>query len=159
MACDPALGAPQQLQPWFMNVGKRVVKSPKVYVRDSGILHSLLGIADLPALQGHPKAGASWEGFAMEQILQWVGERNAFFWATHRGAELDLLVQAKGKYWGVEFKYQDAPTMTKSMHIALTDLKLERLWVVYPGVKGYPLHEKVECIGLQDLGKVREMIA
>ena len=149
----------RQLQPWFINVGKRVVKSPKVYVRDSGILHSLLGIADLPALQAHPKAGASWEGFAMEQILSWAGERNAYFWATHRGAELDLLVQSQGKNWGFEFKYQDAPTMTKSMHIALNDLKLERLWVVYPGEKGYPLHEKVECLGLHDLGKVREMIA
>lgn len=149
----------RQLQPWFINVGKRVVKSPKVYVRDSGILHSLLGIADLPALQAHPKVGASWEGFAMEQILSWTGERNAFFWATHRGAELDLLVQAQGKHWGFEFKYQDAPTLTKSMHIALADLKLERLWVVYPGEKGYPLHEKVECIGLQDLGNVREMLA
>jgi uncharacterized protein len=149
----------RQLQPWFVNVGKRVVKSPKVYVRDSGILHSLLGLADLPALQAHPKVGASWEGFAMEQILHWAGERNAYFWATHRGAELDLLVQAQGKNWGFEFKYQDAPTMTKSMHIALTDLKLERLWVVYPGERGYPLHEKVECIGLQDLVKVREMLA
>lgn len=148
----------RQLQPWFVNVGKRVVKSPKVYVRDSGILHSLLGVADLPALQAHPKVGASWEGFAIEQVLQWAGERNAFFWATHRGAELDLLVQAKGKNWGFEFKYQDAPTMTKSMHIALTDLKLEWLWVVYPGEKGYPLHEKVECIGLRDLVNVREKI-
>jgi predicted AAA+ superfamily ATPase len=148
----------RQLQPWFVNVGKRVVKSPKVYIRDSGILHSLLGIADLSALQAHPKVGASWEGFAIEQILQWAGERNAFFWATHRGAELDLLVQAKGKNWGFEFKYQDAPTMTKSMHIALTDLKLEWLWVVYPGEKGYPLHEKVECIGLRDLVNVREKI-
>ena len=149
----------RQLQPWFINVGKRVVKSPKVYIRDTGILHSLLGIADLPSLQGHPKVGASWEGFAIEQILQWVGERNAFFWATHRGAELDLLVQAKGKRWGVEFKYQDAPTMTKSMHAALADLDLERLWVVYPGTKGYPLHEKVECIGLNDLNKIRAVIA
>ncbi len=149
----------RQLQPWFINVGKRVVKSPKVYVRDTGLLHSLLGIPDLPALQGHPKAGASWEGFAMEQILQWVGERNAFFWATHRGAELDLLVQTKGRHWGVEFKYQDAPTMTRSMHIALTDLKLERLWVVYPGKESYRIHEQAECISLHDLAKIREVIA
>src|ERR1035437_696563 len=123
----------RQLQPWFENLGKRVVKSPKVYVRDSGLLHSLLGIPDFPALQGHPKLGASWEGFVIEQILSWAGERNAYFWATHSRAELDLLVMAKGKRWGFEVKYRDAPTITKSMRIAMQDLKLERLWVVYPG--------------------------
>jgi predicted AAA+ superfamily ATPase len=148
----------RQLQPWFINVGKRVVKSPKVYIRDSGLFHTLLGIPELAALQSHPKLGASWEGFVLEQILDWAGERNAYFWATHNQAELDLLLIRHGKNWGIEFKYQDAPTMTKSMHIALQDLTLERLWVVYPGPESYPLHEKVECISLRDLARVREII-
>jgi predicted AAA+ superfamily ATPase len=145
----------RQLQPWFENLGKRVVKSPKVYVRDSGLLHALLGIPDFPALQGHPKLGASWEGFVIEQILSWAGERTACFWATHSRAELDLMVLAKGKRWGFEVKYQDAPTVTKSMRIAMQDLKLERLWVVYPGQNGYPMDEKIECVSLAQLQQVR----
>jgi predicted AAA+ superfamily ATPase len=148
----------RQLQPWFENLGKRVVKSPKVYVRDSGLLHALLGIPDFPALQGHPKLGASWEGFVIEQILSWAGERNAYFWATHSRSELDLLVMAKGKRWGFEVKYQDAPTITKSMRIAMQDLKLERLWVVYPGQTGYPIDEKIECVSLSQLGQIRETL-
>ena len=148
----------RQLQPWFENLGKRVVKSPKVYVRDSGLLHGLLGIPDLPALQGHPKLGASWEGFVIEQILSWAGERNAYFWATHSRAELDLMVLAKGKRWGFEVKYQDAPTITKSMRIAMQDLKLERLWVVYPGQTGYLMDEKIECVSLAQLSQIREML-
>jgi hypothetical protein len=148
----------RQLQPWFENLGKRVVKSPKVYVRDSGLLHALLGIPDLPALQGHPKLGASWEGFVIEQILSWAGERNACFWATHSRAELDLMVMAKGKRWGFEVKYQDAPTITKSMRIAMQDLKLERLWVVYPGKTGYPMDDGIECVPLAELGRIRETL-
>ncbi len=143
----------RQLQPWFANVGKRIVKTPKVYLRDSGILHVLLNIPTLTTLQSHPKLGASWEGFVVEQIVVPVGERNCYYWATHAGAELDLLVLWNRKRWGFEFKYQDAPTMTKSMYIALTDLRLERLWVVYPGPTAYPLHKKVECIGLREMGK------
>lgn len=141
----------RQLQPWFENVGKRIVKSPKVYVRDSGLLHALLGIPDLGALQGHPKLGASWEGFVIEQILARVGERNAYFWATHSRAELDLMVLAKGKRWGFEIKYQDAPVMTKSLHIALKDLKLERAWIVYPGRESYPVHERVRVCPLKEV--------
>lgn len=149
----------RQLQPWFENLGKRLVKSPKVYVRDPGLLHALLGIPDLAAMQGHPKLGASWEGFVIEQILSWVGERNAYFWATHSRAELDLMVMAKGKRWGFEIKYQDAPTITKSMRIAMQDLKLERLWVVYPGKTGYPMDENIECVSLAELSRVREVLA
>ncbi|MBK9138902.1 MAG: ATP-binding protein [Verrucomicrobia bacterium] len=141
----------RQLQPWFENAGKRVVKSPKVYVRDSGLLHALLGIPDLGALQGHPKLGASWEGFVIEQILSRVGERNAYFWATHSRAELDLMVLARGKRWGFEIKYQDAPVMTKSLHIALKDLKLERAWIVYPGRESYPVHEQVRVCPLKEV--------
>lgn len=148
----------RQLQPWFENLGKRVVKSPKIYVRDSGLLHTLLGIPDLAALQGHPKLGASWEGFVVEQILSWAGDRNAYFWATHSRAELDLMVLAKGRRWGFEIKYQDAPTTTKSMRIALEDLKLERLWVVYPGPTSYPMDEKIECVSVAELGRVREAL-
>ena len=148
----------RQLQPWFENLGKRVVKSPKIYVRDSGLLHALLGIPDLPALQGHPKLGASWEGFVIEQILSWAGERNVYFWATHSRAELDLMVLAKGRRWGFEVKYQDAPTITKSMRIAMQDLKLERLWVVYPGQTGYLMDEKIECVSLAQLRRIREAL-
>lgn len=145
----------RQLQPWFENLGKRMVKAPKVYVRDSGLLHSLLDISGLPALQAHPKLGASWEGFVIEQILAWAGERNAWFWGTHAGAELDLMVSAKGRRWGFEVKYQDAPTITKSMRIAMDDLKLEKLWVIYPGRTGYLMDERIECVPLADLGRIR----
>ena len=148
----------RQLPPWVENLGKRVVKSPKVYVRDSGLLHALLGIPDMAALQGHPKLGASWEGFVIEQILSWVGERNAYFWATQSRAELDLMVLAKGKRWGFEIKYQDAPTISKSMRIAMQDLKLERLWVVYPGEKGYPMDDNIECVSLSQLPQIREAL-
>ena len=148
----------RQLQPWFENLGKRVVKSPKIYVRDSGLLHSLMNIPDAAALQSHPKLGASWEGFVIEQILSWAGERNAYFWATHSGAELDLMVLAKGKRWGFEVKYQDAPTITKSMRIAMQDLKLERLWVVYPGKTGYLMDENIECVSMGQLGQIREAL-
>lgn len=148
----------RQLPPWAVNVGKRVIKSPKVYLRDSGILHTLLGIGEGIALDGHPKLGASWEGFIIEQILNWAGDRDAYFWATQSRAELDLLLIRKGRPWGFEIKYQDAPTLTRSMSIALSDLDLERLWVVYPGRRRYSLHDRVECIGFADLSAVRDVL-
>ncbi|MFM7102274.1 MAG: ATP-binding protein, partial [Verrucomicrobiota bacterium] len=148
----------RQLQPWFENLGKRLVRAPKVYVRDSGLLHSLLNIPDQPSLQAHPKLGASWEGFVIEQILSWTGERNAWFWGTHAGAELDLIISAKGKRWGFEIKYQDAPTLTKSMRIAMHDLKLERLWVLYPGKTGYPMDKHIECVPLARLDEIRSAL-
>jgi predicted AAA+ superfamily ATPase len=141
----------RQLQPWFENLGKRQVRAPKVYVRDSGLLHALLGLDSFHALEGHHKLGASWEGFALEQVLRISSDREAYFWATHAGAELDLLVNSRGRRWGFEFKYSDAPGMTKSMHIALEDLKLERIFVVYPGKDAYPLHERVEALALAHL--------
>lgn len=125
------------LQPWFENVGKRVVKSPKVYIRDSGIVHALLGLTNFPALESHPKIGASWEGFVIEEILASTGDRHAYFWATHGGAELDLLLIRNGKRYGVEVKYADAPGLTRSMHVAMEDLRLEHLWIVYPGESEY----------------------
>src|SRR3989338_1808927 len=100
----------RQIAPWFENVGKRVVKSPKVYLRDLGLLHSLLQIKDFKDLEGHPKLGASWEGFVIEQILAKTGQRDVYFWATHAGAELDLLIIRKGKRWGIEIKHSDAPS-------------------------------------------------
>jgi uncharacterized protein len=139
------------LPPWFENLKKRQVKAPKVYVRDSGLLHYLLGIGSPAALRSHPRYGASWEGFALEQVLQLWGERDAYFWSTQRGAELDLLLLRKGRRVGFEFKCTDAPTLTRSMHVALEDLQLEKLFLVYPGTERYPLLERVEVLPLADL--------
>jgi hypothetical protein len=136
------------LPPWFENLKKRQVKSPKIYIRDSGLLHMLLGITDMASLRSHPLYGASWEGFALEQVLALLGSNNAYFWSTQRGAELDLLLLRDGMRWGFEFKCSDAPSMTKSMHIALHDLSLNGLFVVYPGKERYRLHKKVEALPL-----------
>jgi len=143
----------RQLPPWFENLGKRQYKAPKVYVRDSGLLHALLSIEGRLELAGHPKHGASWEGFALEQALNVAGTRQAFFWGTHSGAELDLMLLLRGKRYGIEFKCSDAPVMTKSLHIALADLKLAGARVVFPGNENYPVHEKVRVCGLKDLLK------
>lgn len=142
------------LPPWFENLGKRLVKSPKVYLRDSGVLHYLLGIGDMNALRMHPRYGASWEGFALEQTLIAHGQRDAYFYGTQRGAELDLLLLRRGKRWGFEFKCSDAPTTTKSMHIALDDLKLEHLWVIYPGTRRYPLNENITALPLREIQQI-----
>ena len=143
----------RQLPPWFVNIGKRQLRAPKIYLRDSGIVHALLGVRNWHDLLGHPKFGASWEGFGVEQVLNVTGSRNAYFWGTHSGAELDLLLMHRGKHYGIEFKAGDAPTMTKSLHIALNDLKLERAWIIYPGVHTYPVHEKVEAMPLAEFLK------
>ncbi len=141
----------RQLPPWFENLGKRQVKSPKVYVRDSGLLHALLGIAGRRELEMHPKIGASWEGYAVEEILKALCPDEAYFWATHQGAELDLLLFKRGRRIGVECKRKDAPALTPSMRIALNDLRLDRLIVVYPGDRRYGLAERVEVVPLVDL--------
>lgn len=138
----------RQLQPWFVNFGKRQVKAPKVYVRDPGLLHALLGIDGADALARHPKSGASWEGFALEQVLRIAQPDEAYFWATHAGAELDLLMFKDGRRVGVEFKRADAPQLTPSMRTALADLALDALYVVYPGERRYRLHERVEAVPL-----------
>jgi predicted AAA+ superfamily ATPase len=117
------------LPPWFENLRKRQVKAPKVYLRDAGLLHALLQIESLAELQAHPKLGASWEGFALEQLCTLLETRKAYYWATHGGAELDLLITIGGKRYGFEFKYADAPGATRSMRIALEDLNLEKVWV------------------------------
>ena len=139
------------LPPWHENVKKRQVKSPKVFIRDSGLLHSLLGIEDMSGLRSHPRYGASWEGFAMEQVLSFLGTRDAYFWGTRRGAELDLMVSRGGKRWGLEFKCSDAPSMTRSLHVALEDLGLTKAFIVYPGKERYPIHKKVEAVPLSEL--------
>lgn len=138
----------RQLQPWFENLGKRQIKAPKVYVRDSGLLHALLDIAGPAALRAHPKVGASWEGCVIEELVRIAGERNAFYWATQSGAELDLLLFLRGRRIGVEVKYADAPRRSKSMAIATQDLRLDHLYVVYPGVDGYALDDTSEVLGL-----------
>ena len=141
----------RQLQPWHANLGKRQVKAPKVYVRDCGLLHELLGIENPAALGRHPKSGASWEGFALEQVLRIACPDSAWFWATHAGAELDLLLLKDGRRIGVEFKRSDAPALTPSMRTALADLALEALYVVYPGTRRYRLAERVEAVPLTAL--------
>ncbi len=138
----------RQLQPWHENLGKRQVKAPKLYFRDTGLLHNLMGVKTLPELLAHPLCGASWEGFALEQILRIAQPDEAYFWATHQGAELDLLMLRGQQRIGVEFKRADAPTITKSMRIAMHDLKLDALYVVYPGLHRYPMGEGVEAVPL-----------
>ena len=138
----------RQLQPWFANLGKRQVKAPKIYLRDPGLLHELLGIADPAALARHPKSGASWEGFALDQVLRIARPEQAFFWATHAGAELDLLMFKDGRRVGVEFKRADAPHLTPSMRIATSDLALDALYVVYPGDRRYSLADRIEAVPL-----------
>lgn len=147
----------RQLPPWFENIKKRQVRSPKVYVRDAGLLHTLLGIADSQGLLGHPKVGASWEGFCVEQILHVCGDRDAYFWGTHNGAELDLLVRHGGRRLGFEFKFSDQPGTTKSMRIALQDLAMDHLYLVHPGEHTFPLDESITAIPLPALLDVLRM--
>jgi len=144
------------LLPWYVNLGKRLVKSPKIYLRDSGVFHTLQGIQTMDELRSNPKIGASWEGFALEELIAFLGKRDneVFFYASHSGTELDLYWEGNGKKWGAEFKFVDAPKLTKSMHQALADLSLDHLWVVYPGEKSYPLSEKITVLPLQELKRI-----
>lgn len=141
----------RQLQPWHENLKKRQVKAPKIYVTDTGLLHTLLGIRDPHDLERHPKVGASWEGFALEQVVRRLGVRRdeCYFWRTHAGAELDLLVVRGRKRLGFEFKRSDAPGMTPSMRGAIEDLSLDRLDVIYPGRKSYPLAKNVRVLPIE----------
>ncbi|MEI6610333.1 MAG: ATP-binding protein [Deltaproteobacteria bacterium] len=145
----------RQLMPWHENLSKRQVKAPKIYFRDSGILHQLLSLKDFQALNGHPRVGASWEGFALEQTLNIIETRQIYFWATYSGAELDLFFLHNGRRYGVEFKYSEAPVATKSIHSALETLKLEHVWIVYPGNTQYPVHEKITVIPLKDISDLK----
>jgi predicted AAA+ superfamily ATPase len=146
----------RQLQPWHENLGKRQVKAPKIYFRDSGMLHALMGVCTMPELLAHPRCGASWEGFALEQVLRLARPDAAYFGSTHQGAELDLLLLKGDRRIGVEFKRADAPSVTRSMRTALQDLKLERLYVVYPGAHRFALEDRIEAVPLSALLPLQE---
>jgi predicted AAA+ superfamily ATPase len=141
----------RQLQPWFENISKRQVKSPKIYFRDSGIFHHHLNVKNKHELSRHPKLGASWEGFVLEEIIRVSGANpnECYFWATHADAELDLLIIKNGKRFGFEIKYSRTPKITRSIHVVLKDLRLEKLFVIYPGEKNFPMNEKVEVYGAE----------
>ena len=141
----------RQLQPWFANIGKRQVRAPRVYVRDSGLLHSLLRLTELHDLLGHPKAGASWEGFVLEQVLALDHVSDPWFWRTHNGAELDLLVTIEGRSVGVEIKRTETPAVTPSMRHALADLELDNVVVVHAGRHRFPLADRITAIPAADL--------
>jgi predicted AAA+ superfamily ATPase len=148
----------RQLQPWHANVSKRQVRAPKVYLRDTGILHSLLSLSDWHNLLAHPRLGGSWEGFAVEQVLQAIRPAESYFWATHSGAELDLLFFYRGRRYGVEVKFSEAPQVTRSMHIALADLALDHLWIIHPGPYTYPVQEKITVWAISDLPDLPDRI-
>lgn len=141
----------RQLQSWHENLKKRQVKAPKIYLQDSGLLHALLGIQTDREILSHPKVGASWEGYVIEEILKSVRPDASYFWATHTGAELDLLLFKAGRRYGLEIKFQDAPRLTPSMRIAMEDLGLERLTVLYPGDLRYELAERVTVVPLAEI--------
>ncbi|MDO8524896.1 MAG: DUF4143 domain-containing protein [Candidatus Omnitrophota bacterium] len=148
----------RQLQPWFSNTKKRLVKRPKIYFRDTGILHALLSLEDKKEILTHPKLGASWEGFAFENAAKSIGKRSEelYFWSTHTDAEVDLFWQNKGKNWAIEFKYTDAPKITRSMRIALKDLDLTHLWIIYPGKEDYKLSSNITVKSLRNIRPVWE---
>jgi len=146
----------RRVLPWFENTGKRLVKSPKVYIRDTGLLHALQRTGTLFELMHHPKLGASWEGFVLEEVVSRLKLRDLYFYHVHSGTELDLFFLHKGKRIGVEIKREDAPAMTKGMHVALADLKLDKLRVIYPGELRYKLCPKVECVPLAQIGELLE---
>ena len=142
----------------FENLGKRQVKSPKIYFRDTGLLHSLLDIPNGHSLLGHPKVGASWEGFVLEQVLQILHPNAEYFWGTHAGAELDLVFQSRGNRYGIEIKFNKALTLTPSMRIASSELSFEHLWIIYPGNETYPVMKDITALQLKNLGTIREKI-
>lgn len=146
----------RQLQPWHENLGKRQVKAPKIYVRDAGLLHALLDIRTARQLEMHVKVGASWEGFVIDQVIQAmdVAPHDCYFWRTHAGAELDLLVMRGAKRIGVEVKRTTAPALTPSMKSAMTDLKLGQLYVVHAGDATFPLAKKVQAVAFADLLRI-----
>jgi predicted AAA+ superfamily ATPase len=148
----------RQLQPWFENTGKRQVRSPKIYLRDSGLLHSLLNIPDTYTLLGHPKVGASWEGYVIEQTLSILRPNETYFWATHGTAELDFLFYTNGKRYGIEVKFSEAPEITRSMHLALQVLELQHLWVIYPGEHSYPVQERITVLPLQSVDDIARLL-
>lgn len=146
------------LMPWYVNIGKRLVKRPKLYIRDSGIFHALQNINSIKELKSNPKLGASWEGFALEELASFLSKRDneLFFYSSHGGVEVDLFWQDKGMNYGVEFKFNDAPKATKSMHQSVEDLQLSHLWIIYPGDKIYSLSKNITVLPLEQLNQVLE---
>jgi uncharacterized protein len=149
----------RQLQPWYENLRKRQIKAPKIYLRDSGLLHSLLNLPDFQTLYSYSRVGASWEGFAIEQVLQIIKPSQAFFWSTHSGAEVDLFFIHRGLRYGVECKFSEAPKITKSMIQAVESLNLSHLWVVYPGEHFYPLSNKISTWPMKNLVSLPEELS
>jgi uncharacterized protein len=141
------------LSPWFENLQKRQVKSPKIYFRDSGILNTLTGIRSKAELDTHPKLGSFWEGFALEEVIRTLeaSTEECYFWATQADSELDLLIIKNSKRIGFECKYTDSPRITKSMRIVQEDLKLSHLGVIYPGDKIFPLAQDITAYGLETI--------
>ena len=148
----------RQLQPWFENLGKRQVKSPKIYIRDSGLLHGLLNLPDQHALLGHPQVGASWEGFALEHLIGTLGLSESYFWATHSGAEIDLLFFHKGRRYGAEIKFTEKPRPTKSIRAAIQSLNLEHVWIIYPGEHTYPIDDTISVLPISDSSAIYEQL-
>ena len=147
----------RQLRPWYYNTKKRIIKRPKIYFRDSGILHALFTLEGKQDILLHPKLGASWEGFALEEAIKTarLKEDEAFFWGVHAAAEIDMVFQKKGELYGVEVKYTQAPNLTQSMRSALKELSLKHLWIIYPGKESYPLDRNVTVISLADLDRLK----
>jgi hypothetical protein len=147
----------RQLRPWYYNTKKRLVKRPKIYFRDSGILHNLLSLEKKKDVLSHPKLGASWEGFALEEFIRsmQLTEDQVYFWGIHTGAELDLVFEKKGRLYGVEVKYSQAPAITPSMRSALEELSLEHLWVIYPGDQNYLLNRKISVVAIANLNEIK----
>lgn len=141
----------RQLPAWHANISKRQVKAPRVFVRDTGLLHRLLGIGSRVELERHPKVGASWEGLVVEHLATRPDVADATFWSTHTGAEVDLRLQLGTKVIGVEVKRTDAPTTTKSMHSALTSLDLDHLYVVHAGSRRFPLTSKITAVPVSEV--------
>ena len=144
------------LRPYYKNIGKRLVKSPKLYFNDTGIFHSLLSLNNKEQLMTHHKLGASWECFALFNTIRILGlkQEETFFYATHSGAEIDLFFMKHGRNWGIEFKYQDAPGMTRSLHSSMKDLELEHAWIVYPGSRDYPVNDKITVSSVRNLDSI-----
>lgn len=145
----------RRLQPWHENLGKRQVKAPKIYVRDSGLLHLLLGIRNEKDFQDHPKRGVSWEGYVIEELFKRIQPEDAYFWATHNRAEPDLLFLKNGRKIGFEIKLNERPGLTPSMRIAARDLKLEKLFVVYPGKENCVLDDRIQVVSIRALEKIK----
>lgn len=144
----------RQLLPWHYNTKKRLIKNPKIYFRDTGLLHTLLSLETKHDVFSHPKLGASWEGFALEETIQrlQLSDDSIFFWGVHTGAEIDMVFQKKGRLYGIEVKYSHAPSVTPSIRSAVEELSLSHVWIIYPGIKIFPLAKNITVLPVTKLG-------